>query len=77
MKKVLIAASVAALALTSCRENDSLVESSNFGMNAVSAADYNVTGLPVTAVKGDITTNTTVTPRNTGDFQGTWTKYTF
>lgn len=50
MKKIFIAASVAALALTSCRENDSMVESSNFGMNAVSAADYNVSGLPVTTV---------------------------
>lgn len=59
MKKIFIAASVAALALTSCRENDSMVESSNFGMNAVSAADYNVSGLPVTTVSGNITSNTT------------------
>lgn len=50
---------IAALSLAACRENDSMVESSNFGMNAVSAADYNVTGLPVTAVSGDITSNTT------------------
>lgn len=59
MKKIFIAASVAALALTSCRENDSMVESSNFGMNAVSAADYNVSGLPVTTVSTDVTSNTT------------------
>ena len=59
MKKIFIAASVAALALTSCRENEPMTGSSDFAMNAVSAADYNVTGLPVTAVSGDITTNTT------------------
>lgn len=50
---------IAALSLAACRENDSMVESSNFAMNAVSAADYNVSGLPVTTVSGNITSNTT------------------
>lgn len=58
MKKLTIMA-IAALSLAACRENDSMVESSNFAMNAVSAADYNVSGLPVTTVSGNITTNTT------------------
>ena len=58
MKKLTLIA-IAALSLAACRQNDSMVESSEFAMNAVSAADYNVTGLPVTAVKGDITGNTT------------------
>ncbi|AZI20677.1 hypothetical protein [Chryseobacterium taklimakanense] len=58
MKKFTILA-VAALSLAACRENDSMVESSNFAMNAASAADYNVSGLPVTTVSGNITSNTT------------------
>lgn len=107
MKKIFIAASVAALALTSCRENDSMVESSNFGMNAVSAADCftlataekTSTGTAAVTIPGVTATSTAspavtwgmtqpffnetfpsawnVTPRNTGDFQGSWTKYKF
>lgn len=59
MKKVLIAASVAVLALTSCRQNDSMVESSNFKMNNAFAVDYSQSTLPVTTKSGDITTNQT------------------
>ena len=53
MKKLVLSA-IAVLALTACRQNDSMLDAgSNFEMQSASA-DYNVTGLPVTTINGPV-----------------------
>ncbi|ASW75806.1 hypothetical protein IQ37_01960 [Chryseobacterium piperi] len=58
MRKLTLIA-VTALSLTACRQNDSLSDSSSFEMQSASAEYLTASALPVTAVSGAITTNTT------------------
>lgn len=58
MRKLTLIA-VTALSLTACRENDSMSDSSKFEMQSASAEYLTASALPVTAVSGAITTNTT------------------
>ncbi|MDH6250602.1 hypothetical protein M2347_000329 [Chryseobacterium sp. H1D6B] len=58
MRKLTLIA-VTVLSVTACRENDSLTDSSKFEMQSASAEYLTASALPVTAVSGAVTTNTT------------------